>query len=65
MKRCRVFCCLYEAGVELQRVRKERLSGMSELQKPSCYTPINRMPTHCYSVYEILAPAALFPLCTK
>lgn len=57
-----MICCLSEAGVELQQVRKERLSGKSQLQTPSCYTPDNCMPTHCYSIYEIFAPALLFPL---
>lgn len=38
-KRIRMICWLYEASVELQQVRKESLSGMSELLTFSYYTP--------------------------
>lgn len=64
-KRSRMICCFYEASVELQQVRKERLSGMSELHTFSYYTPDFCLWTHCYSIREIFAPAVLFSLFTK
>lgn len=62
VKRNGRICCLYETDAELQQVKKERLSGTNELQMPSHYTPDNCVPTHCYSIYEVFAPAVLFPL---
>lgn len=64
-ERNRMVCCLYEASGEVQQVRKKSLSGRSELHTFSYYTPDFCWWTHCYSIWEILAPAVLFPLCTK
>lgn len=64
-KRNRMICCLYEASVELQQVRKESLSGMSELHTFSYYKPDFCLWTHYHSICELFTPAVLFPLCTK
>lgn len=59
----RVICCLCEAGVEMQHVRKGSVGRVD--YKHLLVTHRITMPTHCYSMYEVFAPTALFPLCTK